>query len=197
VDEVEFYIWVGKLVRKHRKSRNMSQDDLSVLQRTQFDGHKIDALLTISFTNAFGDEVTEVMRRIWLLFHMDEGTRAVLSHYLCVKPEYAQSDVLHCFRKTIIPHERATFTIPGFTYPKDKLCFHSEITEAQWALWDEVLFDNDNSHLTELVKDRLTAVVNCSVNPGPVAFPEVRGILERFFGVLTQRSIRRGAAAGS
>lgn len=148
MDEVEFYIWVGKLVRKHRKSRNMSQDDLSVLQRTQFDGHKIDALLTISFTNAFGDEVTEVMRRIWLLFHMDEGTRAVLSHYLCVKPEYAQSDVLHCFRKTIIPHERATFTIPGFTYPKDKGFLKREASNIVLTLATEPFTDRRSTSIS-------------------------------------------------
>lgn len=178
-------------------SSNEKDQIIIPFQRTQFDGHKIDALLTITFTNAFGDEVTELMRRIWLLVHMDVATRAVLSHHLCVKAEYAKSDVLHCYRKSVIPHERMEFSIPGFSYP-EKPCFHSDIPEAQWALWDEVLFDNAKPHLSGIVKDRLTEVVNCSVNPGPVAFPEVRGILERFFGVLTQRHIHRlGITTGS
>lgn len=31
MDEAEFYNWIGRLVSVHRKSRNMSQDDLSLL----------------------------------------------------------------------------------------------------------------------------------------------------------------------
>jgi putative transposase len=175
-----------------RLTGQMSDKDLETIpfKAVQFDGHKIDALLTVTFKNAYGDEVTEVMKRIWLLLIIDEATRVVLGYHLCVNSEYSQLDVLHCIRKAIMPWQPMEFTIPGLRYP-DAACFHSMIPEAEWAVWNEMKYDHGKPNLANVVKDRLTSIVNCSVNPGPVAFPEARSIIERFFGVLTQRQIQR------
>ena len=175
-----------------RLTGEMSEKDLETFpfKTVQFDGHKIDALLTVTFKNAYGDEVTEVMKRIWLLLIIDEATRVVLGYHLCVNEEYSRLDVLHCMKKAIMPWQPMEFTIPGFKYPEEA-CFHSMIPEAKWAVWNEMKYDHGKPNLSNIVKDKLTEVVNCSVNPGPVEFPEARSIIERFFGVLTQRSIQR------
>ncbi|NOU89013.1 hypothetical protein GC102_25165 [Paenibacillus sp. LMG 31460] len=175
-----------------RLTGEMSTKDLETVpfKAVQFDGHKIDALLTVTFKNAYGDDVTEVMKRIWLLLIIDEATRVVLGYHLCLNAEYSQLDVLHCIKKAIMPWQPMKFTIPGFKYP-DVACFHSMIPEAEWAVWSELKYDHGRPNLATSVKNKLTEVTNCSVNPGPVAFPEARAIIERFFGVLTQRKIQR------
>lgn len=167
-----------------RLTGEMSTKDLEnvPLKVVQFDGHKIDALLTVTFKNAYGDDVTEVMKRIWLLLLIiDEATRVVLGYHLCLNSEYSLLDVLHCIKKAIMPWQPFKFTIPGFKYP-DTACFHSMIPEAEWAVWSELKYDHGNANLANIVKNKLTEITNCSVNPGPVAFPEARAIIERFLG---------------
>lgn len=175
-----------------RLTGEMSYKDLEEVpfKAAQFDGHKIDALLTVQFKNAYGDDVTKEMKRIWLLLIIDEATRVVLGYHLCLNSEYSQLDVLHCMRKAVVPWKAMNFTIPGFKYP-DIACFHSMIPEAEWAVWNELKYDHGKPNLAKSVQDKLTTIINCSVNPGPIAFPEVRAIIERFFGVLTQRKIQR------
>ncbi|MEK4252101.1 hypothetical protein [Paenibacillus sp. FSL W7-1287] len=156
-----------------------------------FDGHKIDALLSITFKNAYGDDVVETMSRIWLLVIMDDATRAVLGHILCLQPEYSSYDVLHCIKKTVIPWKPIVLTIPGLEYPEKPGYPSAAFPEAQWALWNELKYDNALANLSTIVKDRLTSIVNCSVNPGKVRFPEGRAIIERFFGLLENNYIHR------
>ncbi|MGQ7887563.1 hypothetical protein [Paenibacillus sp. WC2504] len=163
-----------------------------------FDGHKIDAILTIKFTNIYGDEVVEEMRRIWLLLMMDEATRVVLGYYLCLSPEYSSADVLHCIKKAIVPWKPMNFTIPGLKYP-DTIGFPTAvIPETNWAVWSELKLDNAFANLADIVRNKLTGLINCSVNPGKAKFPEARSIIERFFGLLTQNHIQRlGITTGS
>jgi putative transposase len=158
---------------------------------THLDGHKLDALYAITFTNKFGDLVTDVMSRIWLIINMDEGTRAVLGWHLCLNPEYSSTDVLHCIKNSIVPWKPMELIIPGLKYP-DKPGFHSAaIPETEWAIWSEIKLDNAMAHSANIVRDRLTKLVNCSVNMGAVKFPEARHIIERFFGLLEQNYIQR------
>ncbi|CAI6087639.1 hypothetical protein [Cohnella sp. JJ-181] len=163
---------------------NKTDDDLLLnrpYQRVQFDGHKIDAMFTISFTTPEGDIVTEVIERIWLLVIVDVATRAILGHHLCLNKEYNLDDVLHCIRNSIIPYEQLKLTIPGLTYHPDGGLPSAEIPQVAWALWNEFSIDNGKPNLANQVKDRLYQVVGCTVNPGPVSTPEVRGIIERLF----------------
>lgn len=156
-----------------------------------FDGHKIDALLSITFKNAFGDDVVAIMSRIWILVIMDDATRAVLGHHLCLNVEYSSYDVLHCVKKTVVPWKPRVLTIPGLKYPDKPGYPSAAFLEAQWALWNELKYDNALANLSTIVKDRLTSIVNCSVNPGKVKFPEARSIIERFFGLLENNYIHR------
>ncbi|MGR5963485.1 hypothetical protein ACT7DB_00805 [Bacillus cereus] len=38
-------------------------------RRVQFDAHKIDILISITFLTPEGDEVTKILDRIWILKH--------------------------------------------------------------------------------------------------------------------------------
>lgn len=150
-------------------------------QRVQFDGHKIDAMFTITFKTPEGDLFTEVVERVWLLVIVDVATRAILGHHLCVNKEYNKDDVLHCIRNTVTPYEKRKFSIPGIDYDPKGGIPSAEIPETAWALWDEFSYDNGKANLSNIVTDRLYEVVRCTLNPGPVEAPEVRGIIERLF----------------
>jgi putative transposase len=178
-------------LKRFNGNESLQDQVVAPFEVVHLDGHKLDALYAITFTNKFGDLVTEVMRRIWLIVNMDEGTRAVLGWHLCVNPEYSSADVLHCIKNTIVPWKPIKLTIPGLKYP-EKPGFHSAaIPEIEWAIWSEIKLDNAMAHSANIVRERLTKLVNCSVNMGAVKFPEARHIIERFFGLLEQNYIQR------
>ncbi|MCD1257648.1 hypothetical protein B5M42_002190 [Paenibacillus athensensis] len=160
-------------------------------QRVQFDGHRIDALFSITFTTLEGDTITEILDRVWLLIIIDEATRAVLGKHLSLNKEYTADDVLLCIKDAVVPHTKRELTISGLTYLESGGFPSSVIPEAEWGLWDELSFDNGKSNLSKMVKDRLHHIVECRVNPGPVGFPEKRGIIERFFRTLEDRGYHK------
>ena len=160
-------------------------------QRVEFDGHKIDAEITIDIKTMEGDIVTKTLKRIWLLAIIDSATRVILGYHLCLSEEYSAEDVLKCIENTIKPKEKKIFTIPGLEYPPNG-GFHSiAIPEIEWALWDEFLCDNAKANLAASVRHCLTTIVNCNINAGPVANPERRGLIERFFKSIANNGYQR------
>lgn len=160
-------------------------------ERVQFDGHKIDVILSISFKTPEGDEITTVMERIWLLVIIDVATRVILGHHLSLNREYTMSDVLHCIKNAVIPKKVKNLTITGLKYPESGGYHSLEIPETEWGLWEEFCYDNGKANLSNLVRNRLTRIVECAVNAGPINMPERRGIIERFFGVLEENGYHR------
>jgi putative transposase len=160
-------------------------------QRVEFDGHSIDVIIAIKFRNTNGDEVVEIMERIWLLTIIDVATRVVLGYHICLNSQYSASDVLECIRNSAVPHHPKVFKISGLKLP-DNGGYHSiAIPQTEWALWDEFSYDNGKANLASIVTSRLTEIIGCSVNPGPVNTPERRGIIERFFGLLECNGFQR------
>ncbi|MFS0553705.1 hypothetical protein [Brevibacillus sp. 179-C9.3 HS] len=180
--------------RRARNSLHFDPDKRIItrpFEQVQFDGHRIDAIFTITFTTPSGNRITDVIERPWLLTVIDVATRVILGYHLCLKPEYDRSDVLICSRNAVAPWKQKELTIEGLTYPEG-IGFASEaIPTTKWALWDEILFDNAKAHLANMVKDRLKNVIKCDVNLGPVKMPERRGLIERFFGLLEANGYQR------
>lgn len=160
-------------------------------QQVQFDGHKIDAMLSIKFNTIEGDIIVRPMSRIWLLAIIDVATRVILGYHLCLNTEYSAADVLKCIENAVRPRVKKQLAIDGLKYPENG-GFHSLYIEvSKWALWDEFLYDNAKANLAKNVVEKLTQVVKCSVNAGPVATPERRGLIERFFKTLEERGYHR------
>ncbi|MGG3871113.1 hypothetical protein [Brevibacillus laterosporus] len=160
-------------------------------QRVEFDGHQIDLILTLTFQNQYGDECTDTIERIWLLVIIDVATRVVLGYHISIASQYSSSDVLTCIRNAVEPNLIKTVTIPGLNYP-EKGGFHWQVLpETSWALWNEFSYDNGKANLAKIVTNRLSNIVGCALNPGPVNMPERRSIIERFFGILEQNGFQR------
>lgn len=160
-------------------------------QRVEFDAHLIDVFCTISMPSPFGGLIKRVLDRIWLLLIIDVFTRAILGYHLCFSKQYSADDVLQCAKNAIIPWQEKHLTIPELKYPKQGGFPSGVFEELQWALWDEIAYDNAKANLAEHVRERLTTVVNCAINAGPVATPERRPFIERFFLTLEENGYHR------
>nr|WP_294489189.1 hypothetical protein [uncultured Anaerosporobacter sp.] len=157
----------------------------------QIDGHKIDCIATIEITTPQGDKERKTIQRFWLLTLIDVATRAILGYHLTIESAYDRFDVLKCIQNAIEPKKLLTFTIPGLEYPENT-GFHSlAIPESQWAVFDEIMLDNALAHLSNDVINKITTYLNATVNFGPVASPERRGIVERFYQTIESRGFHR------
>ncbi|MED0708838.1 DDE-type integrase/transposase/recombinase [Aneurinibacillus aneurinilyticus] len=160
-------------------------------EKVQFDGHRIDAILSVTFQTPEGDEITTTIERLWLLVIIDVATRVILGYHISFNKEYSSADVLQCIRNAIVPWEEKEFTITGLKYPEYGGYASQLIPEAKWGIWDEFHYDNGKANLSNVVRERLTQIIGCSINAGPVSTPERRGIIERFFGLLEENGYHR------
>jgi Integrase core domain. len=160
-------------------------------ERVQFDGHRIDVMISIVFKTPEGDEVIKVMDRIWLLAIIDVGTRAILGYYLSLNKEYSAIDVLQCIKNAILPKKKMDLTIPALKYYEQGGFVSEVIEETQWGVWEEFFYDNGKANLANIVRERLTKTLGCSINAGPVNTPTRRALIERFFGILEENGYHR------
>lgn len=185
----------GDEAARHARSTGIGERNHPVIerpyQRVQFDGHRIDAMISLTYTLPSGEEITEVLDRIWLLVIIDVATTAIIGYHLCLNREYSSYDVLHCIKNAIVPKKPKEFKIPGLNYPEGMGYPSLVLEETKWALWDEFLYDNAKANLASIVIDRLTQFVGCSVNAGPVSMPERRAFVERFFRFIEDNGYQR------
>ena len=164
---------------------------LRPFRRVIIDGHRVDAIFTVRVLTPEGDTVSVVMDRPVLLLIMDVGGRAALGYLLCTGLEPSSLDALRCIRRAVEPWKRLILTIPGLVYPPDGGFPSEMIPECAWACWDEFLIDNALAFLAERVRDQIIDALGGTVNAGPVATPEHRGIIERMFGLLAEGNFQR------
>lgn len=157
----------------------------------QLDGHKIDCITTIEIITPTGEKVSKTIQRFWLLVLIDVATRTILGYHLTVEAAYNRFDVLKCIKNAILPKVPIEFSIKGMKYPEN-YGFHSlAIPETEWAIFNELQLDNAKAHLSGDVLDKIINYLSASVNFGPVAIPERRGIIERFFKTLESNGFHR------
>lgn len=186
-----FGVDAGRRAKKLRTTNQSKNIITRPYQQVQFDGHKIDAIFTITYTTPLGHRIQETIDRPWLLLLIDVATRTVLGYHICMEKEYSSTDVLQCIKRAAMPWREKTLSIHGLRYPEQIGYASAIISEANWAVWDELLFDNAKANLANIVKDRLKRVIGCDVNAGPVNMPEYRGIIERLFGLLEENGYHR------
>ncbi|MFB5089331.1 hypothetical protein PGC35_19405 [Psychrobacillus sp. PGGUH221] len=191
----------SKVIRNYGKDsvmlyNNTGQGDKNTIierpyERVEFDGHKIDVTIAISYISPEGDEVVDIIHRIWLLAVIDVATNLILGYHICYNQEYSTDDVMLCIRKSILPWSPKQLTIPALRLPKEG-GFASEIIPAtRYAVWDEICFDNAKAHLAKSVKPKLKKIVGCSINTGPVGTPTRRPKIEKLFDLLEEEGFHR------
>ncbi|WP_133504240.1 hypothetical protein [Marinomonas balearica] len=69
--------------------------------------------------------------------------------------------------------------------------FSYQVLSIRWAVFDEISLDNAPPHLSIIVVENLIQNLNYAFNDGPSGTPEIRGVVERFFGVLEETGMYR------
>ena len=160
-------------------------------ERVEIDGHKIDLRMNARIQEIDGSFSTKEIERIWIIACIDKASRAILGYHLAYTREYSSADVLIAIRNSIHPWTPKQLTLPCFDYALGAGFPSGLIEPLKWAVFDEVSLDNAKSHLSHVVIDNLTEILNCAFNDGPAGTPEVRGVIERFFGTLEERGMHR------
>ncbi|WP_187389251.1 hypothetical protein [Acetobacterium wieringae] len=158
--------------------------------RVEVDGHKIDALFTVQIPNELGDFKNVLTERIWIIVAIDVATHVVLGYSISVNSNYDKTDVLECIQNSIAPHKPLKFDEPFKSFYSSDEGFHSSIPRANWAIMDEISFDNASSHLAKDVISNLERK-GITINFGPVSMPVRRPIIERFFRTLEENGFHR------
>jgi hypothetical protein len=160
-------------------------------QRGQFDGHRLDLSCGILIPHTHGGFIKRLLHRLWLLVILDVYTRAILGYHLSLNLEYNGDDVLLCVKNAITPWKPKTLTVPGLEYANGAGLPSGSVPGLEWVVFEELSYDNAKANLATRVIDKITSVIGCAVNPGPVESPERRAILERFFETLEEATGHR------
>lgn len=162
-----------------------------LLDRIQIDGHKIDLRITIAVMDSYGMERLIEIERIWIIAVLDVVSRAVLGYTLVVSKEYSAADVIDAICNSLQPKPLRKLIIPELKYP-EKGGFPSQLfPELCYATWKTLMLDNARSHLARSTVSVLVRTVGCWTAFGPKGEPIVRGVVERFFGLLTTHFAHR------
>lgn len=200
---------VRKLAQRHfvaasraagaQQIRHPWGDDSSMVRKpatfpydvVEFDGHKIDVRLTLRIDDPFGFETLLVLHRIWILVLLDTASRAVIGYALALGREYNKDDVAAALQATLTPHRSreskipALRTRPGGGFPS------AVIPQTAWACWNTLRFDAAKSHFAKATLERLTTVVGCTIDNGPLGQKNERALVERFFDQLASHFAHR------
>ena len=157
----------------------------------QIDGHKIDILYSVETENGKGETILMPAMRCWLIAVIDVATRVIVGYSVSAHENYSQFDVLRALSNSIVPHKMIKYPHNSLEYPENGGYASTAIPETEWAVCNNIMLDNAKAHLSELVTDRLANDLGIVLNYGSVATPEVRGIVERFFGTLERQGFHR------
>ncbi|HWN11961.1 MAG TPA: hypothetical protein VNO50_22220 [Pyrinomonadaceae bacterium] len=160
-------------------------------QRVEFDGHRFDMSCMILIRHTHGGFVQRLLHRLWLLVIVDVYTRAILGYHISLNFEYDSTDVLLCVKNAVTPWKPRILTIPGLEYAKGAGLPSGVIPELEWVTFEDFCYDNAKANLAARVLNKITSVIGCAVNPGPVESPERRGIIERLFETLEEATGHR------
>jgi len=157
----------------------------------EFDGHKLDVRLTLRIDDPFGFETLLVLHRIWILVLLDVASRAIVGYALAPGREYSSDDVAQALQAALMPHVSRVPVIPALRVRRGG-GFPSEfIPQTAWACWSTLRFDAARAHLAKATLERLTTVVGCATDNGPLGEKNERACIERFFDQLASHFAHR------
>jgi hypothetical protein len=151
-------------------------------ERIEVDGHRLDLHAIHEMLDPKGGEsLLFPLERIWIIVAIEVSSRAVIGYWITLERHYTAEDFLSCLESCLVPWKPRKLTIPGLSYPENAGLPSGVIPELAYAKFGELAFDNDKSHLSRWVFERVQQEIGCVINPGPVKTPESRQFIERFF----------------
>lgn len=171
---------------RHGHELQGSRPAIRLLDEVQIDGHRIDLRLSIAIADPFGMETIIEIERVWILVVVDVATRAALGYSLAIARQYSANDVVNAICNALIPQAPRKLTIPMLAYPPGSGFPNYRFPEMAYACWRVLALDRASTHLAQNTLALVTRTVGCWTDAGPVGEPIVRGIVERFFHLLSQ-----------
>jgi putative transposase len=152
----------------------------------QFDGHRLDLRLRARLEDPYGLTYDIECDRPWLLAIIDVASRAILGWHLTLAEEYSRYDVIKCVQSALKPRRRRrSFSIPELGYAPNAGFVGEFVPGTDFACWDRLKLDNAKANLARDTLQTLCEFVGCVAELGPLAAPDERAEIERFFGTLT------------
>jgi transposase InsO family protein len=167
-------------------TKGVGRAALRPFEEVQFDGHRVDLRLRVRLVDPYGLTYDVECDRPWLLVILDVATRTVLGWHLALAEEYSRYDVIKCVQAALMPRrKRRGFSIPGLAYAAGAGFVGEFVPGADFACWDRFKLDNAKANLARDTLATLCEFVGCVAELGPLAAPDERAEIERFFGTLT------------
>ncbi|MFM0204944.1 hypothetical protein PQR53_34560 [Paraburkholderia fungorum] len=160
-------------------------------EAVEFDGHKIDVRLTLRIDDPFGFETLLVLHRIWILVVLDVATRAVIGYALALGREYNKDDIAAALQASLMPHTARASKIPALAVRPGGGFPSEAIPGSAWACWSTFRFDAAKAHFAKATLERLTQVIGCTADNGPLGQKNERALIERFFDQLASHFAHR------
>ena len=190
-------------LKRHRKALRSEPEDpeieppkpkrtiLRPYQRVELDAHRCDAIFVITVEGPDGVSRVVTLERIWLLVLIEVASRAVLGYALSLNRQCGIEDVLAAVQRAVAPMPRLDLTIPGLAYDPDAGFPNQLLTVCTYRLFDTVALDNALAHLSDRLQQRLNEGTQCTISLGRAGDCDARPFIERFFGTLTARGMKR------
>ena len=157
------------------------------LQVVEFDGHKLDIRIRVRLVDPFDLAYDLELERVWILALIDVASRAILGWHVVLAPEYDRHDVIRTLQAALQPrNRRTTFSINGLAYAPNAGFASQAAPSLSFAAWQWLRLDNARANLAGDTLSALTEFIGCSVDAGPVAQPNQRPHIERFFRTIAE-----------
>lgn len=163
--------------------------ELDVMERLEFDAHKMDAELYMEVESTRGRSVLRKIPYVWLLLVIDSVSRLILGWSLVMGRAYTQIDVLRVFSMSLLPWEPRDLLVPQMKYVVGSGVGTSCI-EGQMLRGIVTAADNAMAHHAKLTTTNLARYRRGVIHLGRPRVPETRGILEAMFRQIENGAIR-------
>ena len=185
---IEYGEKAGKMARLSGKGYHNLASPYLPYESVQLDGHRLDALVTLTTIDEAGNEQYEALSRLWLLVLVDVSSRAVLGYHISYKENYSSLCVMNCIMNSLNEWKPASGPLPDPLYKKNAGLPGGVIELCRGRIFHQIRLDNAWSQVSPWLQERL---LECGVQeiilnrPGA---PRQNSVVERFMKTLEKMS---------
>lgn len=173
--------------RKKRLNNPWTQPDEGgypeCLKRVECDGHsaKIDMLIRTAGTRGGNTWLDVPVSRIWFIPLLECKSSAILGYSHAFGKNYSAGHLACAINHALVPWRPRALSSPELHYaPGDGLPSGVD-AELEFLAWDVLALDGAAAHHADVLLSTLERTVNCVIDIGPAAQPDVRAQVEGTF----------------
>lgn len=167
---------------------------LGVLDRVEFDAHKIDVDWQMTVPGPDGNNLLRRVECVTLFAMVCSVSRYLIS-YILVFGQPNKVDVLRLFSRALLPWKPRNLIVPNMEYPPGAVLGLPHDHQGGAPRGIVTAGDNAWAHHAELSRENLLTHQRGIIHFGQAHVPETRPIIESFFRRLEQGALRQIAGA--